>query len=307
MFTEAQNFSIVQTELDDVFYQNFNQFPTLPGQATARTTDLFKPIQTDHAAYIESVFMGSGLFPQVGEVQVVPQSTPKVTNKFTVVIGDYAEAVPVSKNMFDDNMHGAWAAIVEDFARVARATQDRNAFQIFRGAFTTTLTADGAPLIGTHTLISGGTYSNLVSGALTPTTLNLAVVKLVEMPNQRGITMGCQPSMLVVPAQLYVHATQIIDSALEADSGNNNLNVYRSAMGIKIYFSPWMDAVNGGSDTAWFLLANNHRITRYLRQDIETALTPWQYSNNRSYNYQANFRESYAAIDYIGVTGATGV
>jgi len=53
MFTEAQNFAIVQTELDRVFFQNFEYDATNPSIATAQTSALFKPMNIDRAAYIE--------------------------------------------------------------------------------------------------------------------------------------------------------------------------------------------------------------------------------------------------------------
>src|SRR5512137_712398 len=105
-FTEAQNFDVVITALDSVFYQKFQYDATNPGIATANTARLFKPINTEHAAYIEEIFKGSGLFPVIGETQTVPTSTPRVTNKYTVSILDFAQGIEISKDLFDDNMHG---------------------------------------------------------------------------------------------------------------------------------------------------------------------------------------------------------
>jgi hypothetical protein len=105
---------------------------------------------------------------------------------------------------------------------------------------------------------------------------------------------------------LFKHAVEITDSALIADSGNNNLNVFRSAYGITVYTSPYMDAVAGGSDTAWFLLARNHSITRIVRQGLQTFLRDWGFSNNRTYLYQCNFRETVYVPDYSGVVGSDG-
>ncbi len=73
-----------------------------PGIATARTADLFKPIDTTHASYIASINKGSGLFPIIGETQAVPLSTPKVTNKQTTLVKDFAQGIEISKNLFDD-------------------------------------------------------------------------------------------------------------------------------------------------------------------------------------------------------------
>ena len=307
MFTESQNFAVVQTELDAVFYQNFDYDAAFPSIATAQSANLFKPLHTEHAAYIESIYKGSGLFPKVGETGNVPTATPRIANKLTVSITDFASGIEISKNLFDDNLHGVWAKTVADFALVARVTQDQNAFQLFNNAFGTTLTADGNALISTHTLLDGETQSNLVSGALSPTTLYNGIVALREQKNQAGVSLGNVPSILLVPAPLFKHAIEITDSALIADLATNNINVYRSAYGITVLSSHFMDATNGGSDTAWFLLSRNHAVTRLIRQGIQTALRDWSMSNNRTYFYQANFRETVYCPDYVGVVGATGV
>lgn len=305
MFTEAQNLAVTRTELDYVFYQEFEYDATQPEIATAQSGDLFKPQQTTHSAEIFEVFMGVPMFQQTGETQTVPTATPKVANKTFVQVLDWTLGVYLSKDMFDDNMHGVWARIVEDMARKARVTQDFNAFQIFRGAFTTTLTPDGGALVGTHTLLNGQTYSNLVSNGngLTSTSLFQLIITLRQQPDQRGITLGNVPSVLLVPTALFKTALELTDSALIADTANNAINVYRSTYGFRVVTSIWMDAINGGSDTACFLLSKNHGITRLIRQGVETDLRDWRYSDNRSYFYQANFRESYYAADYIGVVG----
>lgn len=308
MYLESQNYAIVRTELDRVFYQNFEYNTSFPSIATANTSELFKPMNIDRAAYIEEIFKGSGLFPVVGEIGVVPVTTPVVGNKLTTFVKDFANGIELSKDLFDDNMHGVWSRSVSDFAMKARVTQDSNAFATYRGAFTTTLTADGQAWISaTHLLLNGATYSNLVTGALSPTTLNTAIIALRQQPDQAGVILGNVPAYLVVPSALFKHATEITDSALIADSGNNNVNVYRSAYGITIYTSPYLDAVAGGSDTAWFLLARNHCVTRIIRQGLQTFLRDWGYSNNRTYFYQANFREVVYVADYIGSVGSTGL
>jgi len=307
MFTEAQNAAIVRTELDFVFFQEFEYDSTQPSIATAQTAELFKPQNTTHAFEIFEVFKGVGLYSQTGETGVVPLDTPKVGNKVTVQVLDWTKGVELSKDMFDDNMHGVWSRIVQDMAQKARVTQDYNAFAIFRGAFTTTLTADGIALIGTHTLLNGQTYSNSIGSALglTSSSINTGIIKLRQQPDQAGVVLGNVPSILLVPSALFKTALELTDSALVADTGTNAINVYRSAYGFRVVTSPYLDAAVGGSDTAWFLLARNHSVTRLIRQGIETNLRDWSYSNNRTYFYQANFRESYYVPDYIGIVAAS--
>jgi hypothetical protein len=307
MFTEAQNFSIVQTELDKVFFQQFDYNETFPGVARATTADIFKPQETTHAAWIQSINKGSGLFPAIGETATVPLSTPHVTNKQTTQILTFAQGIDISKQLFDDNMHGVWAEDVRDFASKAMDTQDYTAFGLFRNGFNTALTADGSAIFSTHTLIGGGTQSNAGTAALTPASLNTGIVNMMEQKDQSGVIRGSSVAVLLVPPALWKHAREITDSALIADSAQNNVNVYRSALGITVYTSHWLGAAAGGSDTAWFLLAKRHGFTRLIRQGLETALTDWRYSNNLTYRYQANFRENYFCADYAGSYGSTGV
>ncbi len=303
---EALNLAVVQTELDGVFYQAFNRMEA-PGTATALTAEIFKPINIEHKNYIQETFAGVGLWSAIGEISNVPLGTPLVRNKKTTTALDFAKGVEISKDFFDDNMFGTYARMVSQLGEMGRITRDNNAFKIFRNAFTTQLTADGVAWISaSHVLIQGGTTSNLVTGALTPVTFNTAVVALQTQVSQEGVIMGGKPTMLVVAPANFVNATQITQSALVSDSGNNAINVFRSAYGITVYQSPYMSAVAGGSDTAWFLLTNNHGIVRIVRQEIQTALRDWSYSNNRTYFYQANFREEVDTIDYAGAVGSTG-
>lgn len=293
-----------------MFFQRFDYDSKFPGVAHATTGEIFKPIETTHAAWIQSVNKGSGLFPAIGETATVPLSTPQVTNKQTTLVSTFAQAIDISKQLFDDNMHGVWAEDVRDFAQKAKDTQDYNAFALFRNGFTTALTADGSAIFSSHTLIGGGTQSNVATGAgsaLTPTSLNTGLVSMIEQKDQAGVITGSVPSVLLVPPALWKHAREITDSALIADLANNNINVYRSALDITVWTSNWLGAAAGGSDTAWFLLAQRHGFTRLVRQGLETALTDWRFSNNLTYRYQANFREAYFCADYAGSYGAAGV
>lgn len=177
---------------------------------------------------------------------------------------------------------------------------------MFRDGFTATTTADGSYLFATHTLIGGGTVVNNTTAALSTTSLNTAIIALRQQKNQAGVILGNVPSILLVPSALFKKAVEITESALLADTANNNINVYRSAYGITVYTSPYLDTAAGGSDTAWFLLSKNHAVTRIIRQGVQTALRSWEYSNNRTYLYQANFREVVYCPDYVGSYGSTG-
>lgn len=318
MFTEAQNFSLVQTELDEVFRQNY-EASLPPSFATAMTGEIFKVVDTTHAAYIGTIHKGPGLFSKIGEVQSVPSYVAKVANKWTVTIADFAEGIEVSKNLFDDDLHNEWQSQVAEFAIMARRTQDFNAFKIFRGAFSTTLTADGISLVNaSHTLIGGGTTSNRITAAsvgaatsaLTTSALNTGMILLAQMKSQSNVPLQCVGDTLLVPPALYVTGRQVAASALVPENGNNAVNVFSMDYSVKVYQGVFMGSASPdglGSDTAWFLLDSaRHTIRRFVRQGIQTNLRYWGMSTNRTYYYQANFREEVFVPDYVGVVGASG-
>jgi phage major head subunit gpT-like protein len=307
MLTSALNLAVIRTELDEVFYQNWSENQQFPGTATAETGAIFKPVPLDRGAYIGEIYKQVGLFDTIGETDVVPSDQPSVANKYTIYPLDFGKDIYLSKNFFDDNMHGVWAETIADMARKARYSQDHNAFKIFRNGFTTyTLPDSAAWFSSSHTLLGGGTETNLISGALSPSTLNDAIVKLTTMKEQSGVLNGGVPAVLLVPPALWKKAVEITESALIADVANNNINVYRSALGIEVWQSRWLSAAAGGSDTAWFVLSKTHAVRRLVRQGVQTALVSWEYSNNRSYKYTANFREEVFVTDYVGSVGSLG-
>jgi phage major head subunit gpT-like protein len=317
MFTEAQNLLIIRTELDGVFFQKFDDQQAMPGRATANTGDLFKPVTITNGAYIYAVNKGVGLFDRVDELGSVQQDVPKVTNKATVYPAKFAKTIVLSKELFDDNMFGVWQREVENMAEKARITMDYTAFGIFRGAFSTTLTPDAVSMINaSHTLIGGGTTSNRVTAALagaatsalSTDALNAAVIMLSKQVDQTNVMRGSAPAILLVPPELFMKATQLVESALVPENGNNAVNVFSMKYQLRVYTSPFMSvqADGTGSASAWFLLGSNHSVSRLIRQGVETALVPWQFSDNVSYAYKANFRESYFVQDYVGIVGASG-
>ena len=311
MFTEQQNLDITRTALDSVFYQEFNYESATPVQTNCKNDKLFKQETTPHSQVITEIYKGPGLFPIVGETQAFPTTTPQVTNKYTAQVFPFEQAIYISKDLFDDNMHGVWARTVKELGMAGQITQDEYQVRSYRNGFSTQLTADGTPLFSAaHPLIGGGTQSNVLptgSSALSHNSINQAIIQLAQQKNQAGIIMGQQPVALFVPPALIDVALQETDSALIADTANNAVNVFRSKYGFTVYSNPYLGAAwPGGSDTAWFLVARNHSIKRIVRKGIETELVSWQYSDNASYKYIARFREAASTEDYIGVVGSLG-
>lgn len=306
-YGSALNPDVVKTELDDVFMQTFTP-ERKPGHADITDGSIFIQDSTDKAAEQQEVFKGVSLWDSRGEEENVASDSPLISDKITFNVVNFAKSIDIPKNFFDDNMHGSYTKMVVDFARKGRITQVDNGFSIYRGAFTTTLTADGATLISdAHTTISGATVDNKITAVLSPTSLNTLITMLAEQKDQAGVVMGHVPSVLLVPPALFKTAVEITKSTLLANTTDNNINWVSSEYGIMVKQSERLGAAAGGSDTAYFLLGDNHSVNRWVRQGIVTDLVDYKYSRNNNYVYKGEFREVVGAVDYSGICGSTGL
>lgn len=308
--TDSLNSLVVKTEIDEVFLQKFNLRDTDPMVATVTTVEIFKPATLDNAAHIEAVLSGGGgYWDEKGEEEQVELTSPRVTNKVTYYAVTFAKGIELSKEFWDDNMHGTWTKTVSAFATNARLTRERTGFGLYRNAFTTTLTADGVPFIDTaHVLIDGGTQSNQLANnpPLNTTAIDSGITLMGEMKSQDGVIQGSSPRVLLVPMKLAKKAMEETQSTLTSETATNAINVYSSTYGLKVFKSPYLGAAAGGSDTAWFLLGDNHAVTRYVREDISTTLVDWRFSPNDNYVYKGRYREVYGVVDYVDAVGSLG-
>jgi len=306
--SESLNPDVVKTGLDKVFFQEFNT-PELPGYATADSAGLFTQERIDRAAVIQQIGAGTPLWEQKSEEQDVPNALPRLGNTKTDNVVEFAQAIDITRWFYNDAQFGVVDKMVADFGRKGRMTRDKGAFALFRNAFTTTLTADGAALVSdSHTTLSGATVDNKITAAFSESSLNTAMVMMYEQVGQSGVLEGSTPSVLLVPPALFKLAIEVTKSELRSGTANNDLNYYSTMFpGLKVMTSRWLGAAGGGSDTAWFLLADNNAITRYVREDVWTVLVPWENQRNNNYIYKGGFREVVSVADYVGVIGSTGL
>ena len=306
-FSSGLNANVVKTALDDVFNQTLSG-DKHPGHVTAESGSVFKQDSADSSAVIWETFKGVGAWDTKAEEQDVPSKAPRISNQKTFSVVEFAKSVDIPKNFFDDNKHAAYEKMISNFGLRARTTRDKNAFAVFRNAFTTATTSDAVALLSnSHTNLNGDTVDNLVSGALSETTLNTAIVQLLEMKSQDGEVDGFMPKTLLVPPALFKLATEITESELRSDSADNDLNVYSAKYGILVATTPYLGAAVGGSDTAWYLLSDNHSVYRFVRQAVQTSLVDYIYQRNNNYIYKGSFREVVGAMSFEGIVGATGV
>ena len=104
---------------------------------------------------------------------------------------------------------------------------------LYNNAFSTTYftTGDGAALCSTaHVNATGGNYSNLLSpGAdLSEASLEDICVQIMGVQTDRGLLVSIMPQSLHIPRQEWFNANRILQSVLQSDTANNNINVLKA-------------------------------------------------------------------------------
>lgn len=298
------NPNVTKTALDKVFYQRYARMPG-PDIAFAGDAMVFQQDRTDRAAVIMENFKGVGLWENTPEQGEYRGDTPEVNDQITFSVAKYTKKFHISEEMMEDDLHSVVRNGVSQMGMKAGVTQNSNAMGLYRNAGGTTLTSDGAALLSaSHTNINGDTIDNTISGALTVDTLEEGIKLLIEQKDQAGDIVGHEAKTLLVPPALYKDAVEILDSKLEANTTDNNLNVYSAKYGIVLRQSQYLGAANsGGSDTRYFLLGEYHSIMRFVRVPVQTRLLDGAYQENGDSVYRGRFREVYGAISYEACVG----
>lgn len=281
-----------------------------PGYGSVTDPLIFNQYGSDRSAEIVEELKSGGYWDSKAETALVGAAQSRTGNQVTYTHTTYAQIEDIPKEFFDDDQHGMVQRVVKMMGRNGLQTREKNGMSVFRNAFTAGYTGgDGSILAANaHALLSGDTQDNYITAALSPDSLETAVVMLAEQKSQAGVIMGQSPKCLVVPSALYKEAVEITESTLEADTADNNINVYSAKYGIMVKQSPFIGAAAGGNgtDTMWFLLGDMHGLERYEREALATTLMGWEDSRADAYSYKARYRESTGWSSHIGIICSDG-
>jgi hypothetical protein len=215
----------------------------------------------------------------------------EVLNRFKTYVTSvdytaYGAKVELTRENLMDRDFSSQLDEATDIGRAANFSQDEAGIQLFNGGFDTRKTDirgyryqyynDGVPTFSTvHPSVVPGqsSQSNASATGITLTDTNLETARLALRRQQTDaggpMVMGGQET-LVLPIALEKTGQVITMSERLAGTDFNDINVYRGSVGMVT--SVLMDAVNGGSNTAWFLLVPG--ATRFVH-DVREAMQPW--------------------------------
>jgi len=223
---------------------------------------------------------GIGRISKFDDGDDLPGGRRYKTYTTSVVYNNYGKFVDVTKNQIEDRDFSSQLDEMKDLSIGANFSQDEAGTQIFNGGFATTVLVngynvtpygDGVPTFSTvhPTVVPGqSTQSNASSTGIVfgHDNLETANVALIQQRTDDGLAMALMGKpTIVVPPALLREARQETESELDPETANNSINVYKGAM--DVVMSTFMATVNGGSDTAWFVVVpGRHRLMHDVRQ-----------------------------------------
>jgi hypothetical protein len=198
----------------------------------------------------------------------------------------YGAKIELTRENLMDRDFGSQLDEATDIGRASNFSQDEAGVQLFNGGFDTRKDSikgyryqyynDTVPTFSTlHPSVVPGTsvQSNASSTSIALSDANLETGRLALMKQTTDVggplTMGGSVS-LVVPMSLEKTAKVITESEMVSGSQNNDINVYKGSVGV--VSSILFDSVNGGSNTAWFLVVPG--ATRFVH-DVREGMQPW--------------------------------
>ena len=213
----------------------------------------------------------------------------------------------LTEEAIEDNLYDSLSArYTKALARSMAYTKQVKAAAVLNNGFTAGYNGgDGTTLFSaTHTLVSGGTNSNVPStpADLNETSLEAAVIQISLWTDERSLLIAAKPRKLIVPPALQFVATRLLETELRVGTNDNDINALKNNGSI-----PEGYAINHFlTDTnAWFLTTDVPNGMKHFER------TPLQNSMDGDFDtgnvrYKSRERYSFGWSDPLGMFGSAG-
>lgn len=187
----------------------------------------------------------------------------------------FSGGTSVSREMWEDDQFSVMNRKPKNLARALTYTREQFGADIFNygttagGGGSALFTAgDAVALFATnHPRTDGGTaQSNLITSDLAEDSLETILVAMRGTLDDKGQPQLIQPDTLMVPPALEKEAMILLKSSGRIGTANNDINPYQGRLNLVVW--DFLGAVNGGSDTAYYILDKSfHQLNWFNRTD----------------------------------------
>jgi hypothetical protein len=213
----------------------------------------------------------------------------------------------LTEEAIEDNLYDSLSSrYTKSLARAMAYTKQVKAAATLNTGFDPAVVyGDGVSLFNAnHPLISGGVNSNVpaVPTDLNETALEAAVIQIAAWTDERGLLIAAKPQKLVIPPSLQFVATRLLETELQVDTTDNNINAIKSNGSIPggYTINHWLTDPN-----AWFLTTDvPNGLKHFIRTPMQTSMdADFDTGNSR---YKARERYSFGVSDPLGIYGSAG-
>jgi hypothetical protein len=136
----------------------------------------------------------------------------------------FALKLQITEEAIEDTKYPMAIKAAKRLKRALWKSADIDATTRLARAFSTTYPlGDGVPLCSaSHTLPNGGTFSNLMNPALSPSVAAIIVAKsaILKFPGHDGVTEGYNPMMVLCPTEQWAVWEELTKSKMRPEAGN---------------------------------------------------------------------------------------
>jgi hypothetical protein len=286
--------------LEEFFMYNVSQVPVMRDL-------LARVIQHDREIwqYTESHDMPQPVVVAEGEDYTL--GAPKQGYDKTLSITKKGYGFSISEEAFDDGRFDMIGDAIAKLAKSSREKQEQDFMDLFNNGFSSATTADGQSIFSTAHITPTGTItiSNrpATHADLSFISLSTGISDFARVfRGDSGVYQMIKPKFLLVPAQLELYAKQLVASAQEADTANNNINPFHNQL--QVVASPRLS-----DSDAWFLLADkmdnglriiNRKSLEFVRAGKDSGFL------NDNIILKCRYRDAVAAVNHLGLYGTAG-
>src|SRR5215467_15220107 len=176
----------------------------------------------------------------------------------------------VTVEMMEDDLYNVMRRMSRELAKAARNVREVRSFNVFNNAFTTEFGFQkfgvNEALIGTHTLLGGGTFSNkpATDADLGIASLEAAILNYDTLVDEQNMPALIMPKVVLVHPEFKQVARELLNSEFRPYTANNEINAIMQE-GLTWFMSQYL------TDTdAWFLLADksDHDLNFFERASV---------------------------------------
>lgn len=258
MMNTGQFQNLYTRRIDLAFFEGWDEIPE-------QWSRIFKDIDGKTNNRTTQIIAGTGAWELSGE-NVNPNEQrfklgPLVFTQFDV----YKSEVIMSKEQIKDELYDEVMNMAKDSGHGGRQKVEDVAAQYLQEMFDNTLSTgyDGkATFANDHPNYGdkGGTQDNLTTGALTDANLKSAIILFRKQKDENGKKISSIPNKLIVPQSLQFTAATILQSALQAGTGNNDKNVLPN---MELVVNDFWDEY---TQTRWFIQGPQHQANIIWRE-----------------------------------------